>query len=308
MEKILVIGFGSIGKRHFNVLKEILPNSSIDVVSKQRLEGINCFRSLYEIKDLNIYDYFVIASETYKHFEQLKYIDEKVKNKVILVEKPLFDIYIPYTSLNNNRIVVAYNLRYHPIVLALREISLQEKIIYMNVIVGQYLPTWRPNRDYRKTYSAIKEKGGGVLLDLSHEIDYVQWIAGVIENLCAINGKISNLEINSDDVAVITGTTKKGTVVNISLDYISKIPIRNVVLHTNKETFIGDFINNILLKYVDNNIIEESFNIDRNYTYKRLHQDIISGSFRYVCSLNEGLEVMKTISNIRRKSIHGKNS
>ena len=93
MDKILVIGFGSIGKRHFNILKELLPNSAIDVVSKQNLENIKVYKSLSNIENIDVYDYFVISSETYKHYEQLKYVENKVKNKIILVEKPLFEKY-----------------------------------------------------------------------------------------------------------------------------------------------------------------------------------------------------------------------
>ena len=128
----------------------------------------------------------------------------------------------------------------------LKEIVSEEKIILVNAKCGQYLPSWRPNSDYKNCYSAKKEEGGGVLLDLSHEIDYVQWLSGKIDEIKSYQVNISDLEINSDDLTMFIGKTKENIFVNISLDYISKITHRKLWVETLEYTYELDFISNKL--------------------------------------------------------------
>jgi len=89
--KVLIIGFGSIGKRHYEVLSKLSKVQTIDLVTKQNIKDKICYRNLEGVDNINQYDYFVIASETNKHFEQLKFLEENVKNKFIFCEKPLFE-------------------------------------------------------------------------------------------------------------------------------------------------------------------------------------------------------------------------
>ncbi len=89
--KVLIIGYGSIGKRHYEILSSLKNINCVDIVTKQNIQNIKSFQKLSDINNLDIYDYFVISSETSKHYEQLKYVCKNVKNKKILVEKPLYD-------------------------------------------------------------------------------------------------------------------------------------------------------------------------------------------------------------------------
>lgn len=301
--KILIIGFGSIGKRHYKILKKLLPQAQIDLVTNQFVKGVNTFKSLKEIKRIDLYDYFVISSETVKHFEQLYYITSKVNNKIILVEKPLFHRF-KTLEIKNNLVYVGYNLRFHPIVKEVKNRVKNCRVLYINVIAGQYLPLWRPGRDYRNTYSAHKERGGGVLLDLSHEIDYLQWLGGEIVEVYGINKKISNLEINSDDIVTAIGKTENEVIINFSMDYISKIPVRKIVVYTENETYIGDLLEGILLIAKQTGYLEEKrYNIEKNYTYEKMHEEILSGKTENVCTYEEGLLVLKTVEKIRSSNV-----
>ena len=272
--KILIIGFGSIGKRHFDILSK---NYDVKVVSKYK-------GNFFNLDEVNFeeFDYFVIANETYKHFETLKYINERVKDKIILVEKPLFDK--EYDLVLNNKVYVAYNLRFHPLIQKLKNFK---DILYINIFVGQDLRMWR-KRDYRNSYSADIKKGGGVLKDLSHEIDYLMWCGGDIENISYIDTKISDLDIKSDDLFTAIGKTNKGIVFNISMDYISKKPIRQIIVHTLKDSFIFDLIN---------------YNINKNYTYEMLHNSILNQSGKDVCSFEEGMKIVKFITKVKYENI-----
>lgn len=297
--KVLLIGYGSIGKRHHEVLLSLENITSIDIVSKQVLKNQNSFFMMEDIKDLNIYDYFIIASETVKHYEQLKYICSKVNNKKILVEKPLYDkTYKDFTC--KNKIFIAYNLRFHPILQKLKVLLENEKVYYANIIAGQYLPTWRPEQDYTKSYSADLTQGGGVLRDLSHELDYIHWLFGEISIIKAINSKISDLEINSDDIFTALCKNKTGTLINLSLDYISKVPFRNILIHTQEKTITANLVLNTLEIYNrqgEKSIIELP-HIDRNYTYMNMHNAIINNKTSSVTSFSEGRSIVNHIEKI----------
>ncbi|MGJ0353779.1 Gfo/Idh/MocA family protein [Aliarcobacter cryaerophilus] len=300
--KVLIIGFGSIGKRHYDVLSQLSEVQNIDLVTKQNIENIVCYKNLEIVENINQYDYFVIASETNKHFEQLKFLEENVKNKLFFCEKPLFESKQDL-EIKNNRVFIGYVLRFHPLLEKLKEFVKNEKILLINAKCGQYLPSWRPNTDYKNCYSAKKEEGGGVLLDLSHEIDYVQWLAGQINEIKSYQVKISDLEINSDDLTMLIGKTHKDILVNISMDYISKITHRKLLVETLEHTYELDFISNKLIKKNKAGIEEiYSFsNLERNYMFEKMHLDIFEQQ-KNVCTFKEALEVMDTISTIQEQN------
>ena len=300
--KVLLIGFGSIGKRHYEVLSKTSQIQQIDLVTKQNVEDNICYENLEIIENINQYDYFVIASETNKHFEQLDFLEKNVKNKLIFCEKPLFESKQDL-KIKNNKVFIGYVLRFHPLLEKLSEFIKNENIILVNAKCGQYLPSWRPNSDYRDCYSSKKDQGGGVLLDLSHEIDYVQWLCGQINELQSYQVKISDLEINSDDLTMLIGKTDKNIFVNISIDYISKITHRKLLIETFENSYELDFISNKLIKKNKAGIEEiYSFsNLERNYMFEKMHLDIFNQQ-KSVCTFQEALEVMNTISTIQEQN------
>ncbi|WP_294890621.1 Gfo/Idh/MocA family oxidoreductase [Sulfurimonas sp. RIFCSPLOWO2_12_36_12] len=300
---MLLIGYGSIGKRHYEVLSKLFIVQSIDLVTKQNIENKTCYKDLKDVDNMSQYDYFVIASETNKHFEQLEFLEENIKDKLIFCEKPLFESK-QTLEIKNNKIFIGYVLRFHPLLEKLKEFVENERIILVNAKCGQYLPFWRPNTDYKNCYSAKKEQGGGVLLDLSHEIDYVQWLCGRINDIKSCQVKISDLEINSDDLTMLIGKTNKNIVVNISLDYISKITHRKLLVETFEHTYELDFIANKLVK--KNKIgLEEIYsfsNLERNLIFEKMHLDVFEKQ-KTICTYKEALEVMDTISTIQEQNI-----
>lgn len=300
--KVLIIGFGSIGKRHYEVLLKFPTICKINLVTRQNIENVVCFNSLEVVENITQYDYFVIASETNKHFEQLKFLEESVKNKLIFCEKPLFESKKDF-EIKNNKLFIGYVLRFHPLLEKLKEMIKEEKILLVNAKCGQYLPSWRPNIDYKNCYSAKKDEGGGVLLDLSHEIDYVQWLCGQINEMKSYQVRISDLEIDSDDLTMLIGKTYRNILVNISIDYISKITHRKLLVETLEHSYELDFISNKLIKK-DKNGVEETYsfsNLERNYMFEKMHLDIFNQQ-KNVCTFKEALEVMDTISTIQEQN------
>lgn len=297
--KVLIIGYGSIGKRHDEVLSTFSEVEVIDIVTEQNIANRTLYKSLQEVKNISQYDYFIISSQTNRHYEQLLYLDNHIQNKIIFCEKPLFASK-KELEICNNKVYIGYVLRFHPLLQKLKQFLQNENAINVNVKCGQYLPTWRTNSDYKKSYSAKKEEGGGVLLDLSHEIDYVQWLFGAIEDIKSYQVKISDLEIDSDDLTLIIGKTKQNIMVNISIDYISKITHRRVMVDTFESSYELDFIANKLTKK-DKTSLEEIYsftNLERNFMFEKMHYAIIHEK-ESVCSYNEALNVMKTIATIQ---------
>ena len=303
--KVLIVGYGSIGKKHYEILHTFEQIDSIDLITKQKIEGPTSYTDLTKVPNLNIYDYFIIASITSKHYEQLQYICSHTKSKIILVEKPLYDK--QYKDIQtDNQIFIAYNLRFHPIISTLRALLNNETVYYANVFCGQYLPTWRPSQDYRKSYSASKKEGGGVLRDLSHELDYALWLFGDIEQIDTINTKISDLEIDSDDIFSALIVTNKHVIVNLTVDYISKVALRKLTIHTKNHTYEADLIQNTLIKHSINTAavnIEVDKPIDSNSSYLSMHKNILNKVTHSLCSYTEGKRVLDIIDNIEFKEI-----
>lgn len=301
MINILIIGYGSIGKRHFNILSDEKDVKLIDIVSKQNIPNINTYKKLKDV-NLNKYQYIIIASETKKHFKQLKYIENTTKDKIILVEKPLFSKN-EKLNIKNNEVFIAYNRRFYPIINKLKSLIKKDTCYYINIITGQYLPHWRPDRDYSSTYSA-KKNGGGVLLDLSHEIDYINYLCGQMKVLSSLHTKISDLNIKSDDLTVVLAKTKKNTLVNFSIDYISKEFLQRIVIQLENSTIFAD-LSDMCLKQVFKNKEVKEYDFkkyDKNYSFKKMHKSILKNKTNKLCTYNEGLEIMHIIDNVKKVS------
>lgn len=300
--KVLIIGYGSIGRRHDEVLSTFVGIESIDIVTKQILKSRVTFLSLENVEVLDAYDYFIIASETYKHYEQLAYLELHVKNKLIFCEKPLFETH-KQLDIFQNRVYVGYVLRFHPLVQKLKTLLEDEKVISVIAYCGQYLPTWRKEVDYKTSYSAKKAEGGGVLLDLSHEIDYIQWLFGTIREVKSYQLKISDLEIDSDDCVTCIAKTSNNVIVSVSMDYISKITRREMMVHTMEHTYVLDFIANRLVqkdKDAQENVYTSN-DLERNTMFLQMHQSILAQSST-PCTYHEAQDVMKTITMIQEQN------
>lgn len=294
----VVIGCGSIGKRHADILNEMDEFDRVVVLSSQKGLPYETITSLEDIPRMNP-DYVVVASATAQHHRQLGFLEAHLKGKKILVEKPLFDS-INEFEIEHNQIYVGYNLRFHHLLHKIKDAVAGKKIWNIHAFCGSYLPDWRLGRDYRDTSSAKREAGGGVLLELSHELDYVQWLAGPVEVEYAVNGKVSDLEIDSDDLLLLTGKTEGGARVHISLNYFTRKPVRQIVIDGEGISLQGDLIENQLSQVVDGRASEYSWpKLERNDTYREQHGAVLNGDLSRVCSFEEGLETMRLIENIR---------
>lgn len=287
--KVLVIGFGSIGQRHSNVLKDL--GHDIYVVSRRRINEENFFCSLEKALDAISPDYVVVANETSKHYCTLRELANCRYVGTVLMEKPLFDKLRPIPENQFKAVFVGYNLRFHPIIQEVFQLLINQRIIAMQVYVGQYLPTWRPETDYTASYSAHAEQGGGVLRDLSHELDYVNWLTGPWKEVVAVGSNSGHLKIDSDDNYSLLLKTEKCDNVFVHLNYLDRNTRRELIINTYEGTIKADLITGCLTF----NNVRKDLCCDRNHTFRAMHNFILEGNIANVCSMHQGVEVLSMI-------------
>lgn len=294
----LIIGYGSIGKRHADILKQL--GCNVCLLTKQKIDQFKCFTHLEEALDQNVFDYIIVANPTYLHYQTLIDLIRYDYRGIVLVEKPLFDQNQILPSNRISKIFVAYNLRFHELLTQVRRLLQDDKIITFSAYVGQYLPMWRKDSDYRECYSAKKEYGGGVLRDLSHELDYSLWLCGPCLKVTAIGGRFSELEIDSDDVYSILMTCKACSLVHLHMNYLDRTIRREIIINTSKNTIHIDFVNGILS--LDGQVGMQS-NDGMKQSYFNQHQAMMRGDFSEFCSYAQGITVMNMIETIEKATI-----
>jgi len=236
-KRILFMGYGNMTKKYCEILKKYKKQVIIKHYTSQNIPE-NLYKKIEKLKEYNP-DIIFICSSTSAHYKHLSFVNNIFRNKLIIVEKPLFHKFIKIKK--NNKIYVGYNLRYDPLVQHIKKIIKNQKIWSAEVFCKSHLPSWREG-DYTKTYSAKKSLGGGVLLDLSHELDYITWIFGELKLKFVVNNKISNLKINTDDNLLIVGSTKNVKQFIIHLNYYSKIESRYISINGDKLNFNDDLL------------------------------------------------------------------
>ncbi|EJL30558.1 Gfo/Idh/MocA family protein [Brevibacillus sp. BC25] len=295
--KAIVIGFGSIGMRHARLLDKL--ECKVAVVSSRIIEWDCHYFSLTEALQIEKPDYVIVANRTSEHYKTLLELSRNGFKGTVLVEKPLFDQENEVPPNDFQNLFVGYNLRFHPGIKKLKSYLENEKILSFHVYTGQYLPQWRPQIDYRTAYSSRKEDGGGVLRDLSHELDYVNWLLGGWERLTALGGQFSSLEINSDDIFSILLQTKKCPVVTININYMDRLAKRFVIVNTENNTIKLDMINNEIVV----NDEKETFEVSRDFTYIEQHTAVLNRNMQDLCSLGEASEVMGMIKAVEEANL-----
>lgn len=251
--KVLVIGCGSIGKRHINNLIR-LNNIENVLVCTKNVHCLDDLKNKSKIKIINSLndvkaDFAIIANETIKHLDTAILLAEKGIN--LFIEKPLscdldkVDILKDIVEKKKLKVFIAYNLRFLGAVEYIKTLISKKTIgnlYFAKIEVGQFLPFWRPDRDYRHSYSASRLKGGGVALDLSHEIDYMRYFFGDPCSWKVIKTKVSKLEIDSDDIFEGIYLFSNNFLCNVHMDYLQVNKKRNIRILGDEGTMICDFI------------------------------------------------------------------
>lgn len=214
LERVLIVGMGSIGSRHARLARDLMPDVRLAAwrhASGAATAGVAATVTSLEDALAFTPQLAVIASPASKHLEAaLPLADAGVH---LLVEKPISESatgvaeLIATSRMRGVVLMTGYNLRFLPSMVRLRELLADRRVgrvLSVRAEAGQYLPTWRPQADYRQTVSASAALGGGVLTELSHEFDYLRWLFGEVDWVSATARRQSSLEVDVEDTAHVT--------------------------------------------------------------------------------------------------------
>lgn len=271
--RIAFCGLGSIAKRHLkNVctfLDEREDSYEIDLYrsSLKRLpEDIQPLVSkeyLFSEPIQKVYDVVFVTNPTSIHYETLKKF--KGHTKSFFIEKPIFDSTEVdesiFEELKNIDCYVACPLRYNPVLQYVKEHINLKEVISARAISSSYLPDWRPGQDYRQCYSAHRDMGGGVGIDLIHEWDYLTWFFGMPDKCYSIQDKISDLEIDSDDIAIYIAKVGNKAI-ELHLDYFGRKATRRLELYMPDDTIMCDILEGSVIYQKKNECL--NLNAERN--------------------------------------------
>lgn len=282
----LVVGLGSIGQRHARVLREL--GHPVATVSRR---GGGDYMSIADALRETRPGYAVVATETSGHADALRELAATGFRGTVLVEKPIFSNAGPVPDYPFANVSVGYNLRFHPVVTALAARLRGRQAITVSAYVGQDIRDWRPGRDHRSTASATVAAGGGVLRDLSHELDYLLWLFGPWRRVAALGGSSGARQLEVDDHIDLLLEMQGSQAVQVHMDYLDRPGLRKIRVNLEDETIEADVAGGRLTV----NGAVTDYPAERDQSYRDMHIAAIEGS-PPICSLSEGLAVMDLIA------------
>ncbi len=255
MKRFLVMGCGSIGMRHIGNLLALEAGQvyAVDPVEARRAEtegrfGIRTVADVQEALSLEP-DVALIATPTSSHVELA--LGAAKTGCHLFIEKPLsHDLgstgeLIRCVGDANLVSLVGCNMRFHPGLRTVKQLLDQGvvgRVIAILVHFGHYLPDWHPNEDYRSSYSARVELGGGIILDAIHEIDYARWLLGEVERVACVSGKLTGLDIDTEDTAAMLLSFADGAIGEIHVDYVQRSYTRKCEVVGDRGTIRWDYV------------------------------------------------------------------
>ncbi len=314
MTRLLVVGAGSIGTRHAGNAKALgvaeIGVTDPDQARREQLGaaiGGRAFASLDAALGWQPAA-AVICTPPASHIAIAQRCADAGCD--LLIEKPLAakDDGIAHLgatiAARGTRAAVAYQLRFHPAVKRMRELVTSGaigRLLAVQAEYGQYLPAWRPTRDYRDTYTAHAAQGGGILLDGSHEIDYLRWIAGEMAAVFASASRLSDLEIDVEDTAALVIRFKAGMLGEVHLDCVQRGYSRRCALIGSEATVRWDSATGLRITGKDGVAHDEPLIPSPNDPYLDEMKAFLNGA-PTLATIADGARVLAVIAAARQSS------
>jgi predicted dehydrogenase len=304
---ILIVGLGSIALKHIDAIQALGIDTEIYALrSKPGAEIISNVKNIYDLETCTIdFDFAIISNPTQYHASYIEQLGLRGIN--LFIEKP------PVSELENTdalinlirekelKTYVACNLRFHPCITFLKNYlttSVLKQINEVNIYCGSYLPDWRPNKDFRTIYSANPEMGGGVHLDLFHELDYTHWLFGKPDEVKSIKRSVSTLNIPSVDYANYVLLYPNFTT-NVILNYFRKDTKRTIEIIFDGETWMVDLLKNTITNNLGSVIFQDkNFTIKDTYHLQMKHfVKTIETNQKQLNTFVDSIDILKTCLN-----------
>jgi len=323
--KFLIAGFGSIGRRHMRNLLALgerdilLYRSHKSTLPEDELTGFTVETDLSQAL-AHRPDAVIISNPTALHLDVA--IPAAEAGCHLMLEKPIasslegIDRLKAAMQRSGSRALVGFQFRFHP---GLQKIAflLQEGAIGRPLSArahwGEYLPNWHPWEDYRLSYSARSDLGGGVVLTLTHPIDYLRWLMGEVSSLYALTGQISDLELQVEDAAEITFKFLQGGFGSLHLDYYQQPPSHTLEMTGTRGLIRWDNADGAVHVYRASPGLWETFQapagFERNDLFlaeMRHFRDVVSGIAQPLCSLQDGVRALELALAVHQSSTEGR--
>jgi predicted dehydrogenase len=311
--RFLVVGGGSIGKRHLRNLLYLSQEASVVEPAGKRAGEI---RKKYNVKVYPAldealkerYDAAVICSPNIYHIPAaLKIAREGVH---LFIEKPLSHNLNGVTELVRSvkkkklHTFMGSNFKFHPsfkLMKKLLDSGRIGRVLSFAVISGQYLPDWHPWEDYRKGYSANKSLGGGILLD-SHDFDYIQWFLNPVKRIACLTGKRGGLRIDTEDIAETIAELKDNTIGSVHVDYLQRPYGKKYYFYGEKGTLEWDYREKRVSLYEVGDKKWRYFKEDKNYDLNQMYVEemkhflrVLNGKEDSKTDIYTAIQVLKVI-------------
>ena len=323
--KILIAGLGSIGRRHFRNLVAlgqkdlVLYRTHKATLSDDELAGYPVETNFAEALKKHRPQAVVISNPTALHMEIA--IPAAQAGCAILLEKPIAESLEQVTELrkvaaaNGSKILVGFQFRYHPTLNKGRELitaGALGRVLSVHAHWGEYLPNWHPWEDYRQSYAARADLGGGVIVTLTHPLDYLRYLLGEVQSIWSFNGHVSDLELSSvEDVAEIGLKFASGAIGGVHVNYFQRPPVHRLEIIGSAGTLRWDNADGLLTHYrmpddfgsihaqpspaeVTTYPLPEGF--DRNHLFVAQTQHFLKvagGSVDPICTLEDGIRALE---------------
>lgn len=308
--KIIIFGLGSIGERHARLL---LNNYDHEIYafrsskkSKPNKIGIAELFSWQEVEKVAP-QVAIISNPTSLHIKTA--LRCAGLGMHLFIEKPLshdLDGVARLKALCRRKgltCYVGYCLRFHPVIKKLKELLNGNKIYQARVVCSSYLPDWRPGKDPKSTYSARRGLGGGVLLDLSHEFDYVSYLFGGIKEMQGVFGKLAKVTRDAEDFADVLITAGNNVRVNLHIDYFSRLNERSIKIDCEGGYILGDLIGGGVERSINGDREVFKFEVDRNaYLREQMAYFLMNlGKKKMMNDLNEAIPLLGSIVELKHE-------
>lgn len=318
--KFLIVGYGSIGRRHLNNLialgeKDLLLlRSHRSTLPDNEIEGIPVETSI-EAALAHRPGAVIIANPTSLHLDVA--IPAVKAGCAILMEKPISHTWDRVPELKQSlhttgvRFLTGFQYRFHPGLRQVKQWLLEKRIGRVTTVKahwGEYMPGWHPWEDYRLSYSARADLGGGVVNTLCHPFDYLRWFFGEVSHLSA-NTSNNGLTLDVEDTADVLLQFSNGLVGNVHLDYVQRPPQHDLWITGSKGSIYWDNTTGIV-KYYDAeakvwNEVPTPLGFERN----TLFMDEMAHFLRVVrneeeptCTLEDGLAALEITEAVHRSA------
>ncbi|WP_104401010.1 Gfo/Idh/MocA family protein [Vibrio penaeicida] len=317
MMDIAVIGLGNIANRHRSNLKKLFPECKVWAMSASGRKPTSPIsdcdvvaNDIQTLIDANIYFAIVASPATFHAQHAIELIQAGIP---ILIEKPIAANIHDANRIREAAIrwktpvAVGYCLRYLPSAHRTKEIiqsGVLGALYNFNAEIGQYLPNWRPTKDYRECVSANAELGGGALLELSHELDYTQWMLGTLDLQFAHLRATEELNLDVEELADVVALNPQGVLINIHLDFLQKKAFRKCSLIGMNGRLDWDLIENRveLQMATKDEIVYHDSDWDKNQIYLKMLDDfveLIEGRSNECVSIDEAIKTVSLIEDIK---------